>query len=91
MRVWRGVLATGAWTPVTAEGVGVEAFSPAPVGTLLAVVADRGATSELQLVDGTTKKRRQVSSIGPGVIWNVSWHGSGDTLGDRVRGRADVS
>jgi dipeptidyl aminopeptidase/acylaminoacyl peptidase len=79
-RVWRGVLASGAWTPVTAEGVGVEVFSPAPVGTLLAVVVDRGATSELQLVDGVTGKHRQVTSIPTGVIWNVSWHGSGDTL-----------
>ena len=53
-RVWKGDLASGAWTPVTDAGVGVEAFSPAPVGTLLAVVADRGATSELQFVDGIT-------------------------------------
>ncbi len=79
-RVWRGDLATGAWTPVTEQGVGVEAFSASPVGSLLAVVADRGATSELQLVDGITAKRRSVSSIPPGVIWNVAWHGSGATL-----------
>ena len=79
-RVWRGDLASGAWKPLTDEGVAVEAFSAAPVGNLIGVVADRGATSELQLVDGGTGKRRQISSIPPGVISNVAWHGSGDAL-----------
>jgi dipeptidyl aminopeptidase/acylaminoacyl peptidase len=79
-RVWRGNLASGAWTPVTEHGVGVEAFAVSPVGSLIAVVADRGATSELLLVDGITTKRRPVSSIPPGVIWNVAWHSSGATL-----------
>jgi dipeptidyl aminopeptidase/acylaminoacyl peptidase len=79
-KVWRGDLTSGAWAPVTEEGVGVEAFSASPVGTLLAVVADRGATSELQFVDGSTGKRRPVPSIPPGVIWNVAWHGSGDAV-----------
>jgi dipeptidyl aminopeptidase/acylaminoacyl peptidase len=79
-RVWKGDLASGAWKPLTDEGVAVEAFSAAPEGHLIAVVADRGATSELQLVDGATGKRRQISSIPPGVISNVAWHGSGDAL-----------
>jgi dipeptidyl aminopeptidase/acylaminoacyl peptidase len=79
-RVWKGDLASGAWKPVTDEGVAVEAFSAAPAGNLIAVVADRGATSELQLVDGGTGKRRQISSIPPGVISNVAWHGSVDAL-----------
>jgi dipeptidyl aminopeptidase/acylaminoacyl peptidase len=80
VRVWKGDLATGDWKPVTDEGVGVEAFSVAPVGTLLAVVSDRGATSELQLVDGVTGKRRQVPSIPPGVISNTAWHRSGEAI-----------
>jgi dipeptidyl aminopeptidase/acylaminoacyl peptidase len=79
-KVWKHDLASGAWTPVTEEGVGVEAFSASPVGSLIAVVADRGTTSELQLVDATTRRRRLVSSIPPGVIWNVSWHNSGNAL-----------
>jgi dipeptidyl aminopeptidase/acylaminoacyl peptidase len=79
-RVWRGDLASGAWMPVTDETIGVEAFSAAPVGSLIAVVADRGATSELQFVEGTTGKRRQVSLIPPGVISNLAWHGSGAAL-----------
>ena len=62
------------------EGVGVEAFSVSPVGSLIAVVADRGATSELQLVDANTRTRRRVQGIPPGIIWNVSWHGSGTAL-----------
>jgi dipeptidyl aminopeptidase/acylaminoacyl peptidase len=80
LRVWKGDLASGAWTPVTEEGVAVEVFSAAPVGVQLAVVADRGATSELLIVDGATGKRRQVTSIPPGVISNVAWHGSSDAL-----------
>ena len=80
MRVWKGDLKSGTWKPVTAAGVAVEAFSTAPVGSLIAVVADRGATSQLQFVDGLTGRRRQVSSIPPGVITNMSWHRSGATL-----------
>ena len=79
-RVWKHNLASGAWTPVSEEGVGVEAFSVSPVGSLIAVVADRGATSELQLVDANTRTRRRVPGIPPGIIWNVSWHGSGTAL-----------
>ena len=79
-RVWKGVVASGEWTPVTEDGVGVEGFAVAPVGTQLAVVADRGATSELQLVDGISKAKRRVSTIPAGVISNLSWHPSGTTL-----------
>jgi hypothetical protein len=80
MRVWAGDLATGAWKAVTDEGVAVEAYSVAPNGALIAVVTDRGATSELQLVEAATGKRRPVPSIPPGVISNVAWHGSGEAL-----------
>jgi dipeptidyl aminopeptidase/acylaminoacyl peptidase len=79
-RLWRGDLATGKWRPLTGEGVAIEAFSAAPVGTVVAVVADRGATSELQFIDGIGVKPRKVSSIPPGVISNLAWHGSGTTL-----------
>ena len=79
-RVWKGVVASGEWTPVTEDSVGVEGFAVAPVGTQLAVVADRGATSELQFVDGISKVKRRVSTIPAGVISNLSWHPSGTTL-----------
>ena len=68
-RVWKHTLASGAWAPVSPpseEGVGVEAFAVSPVGNLIAVVADRGATSELQLVDANTRTRRRVPGIPPG-------------------------
>ena len=65
-------------SPLSEEGV--EAFSVSPVGNLIAVVADRGATSELQLVDANTRTPRRVPGIPPGIIWNVSWHGSGTAL-----------
>jgi len=80
MRIWKCDLASGAWKPVTEEGVAIEAFAAAPVGVLIAVVADRRASSELLIVDGTNGKRRQVPSIPPGVISNVAWHGSANAL-----------
>jgi dipeptidyl aminopeptidase/acylaminoacyl peptidase len=79
-RVWKVDLATGKWAPLSAKGVAVEGFSAAPVGTLIALVADRGATSELQFLDTATGKHRPVSSIPPGVISNLAWHRSGGTL-----------
>jgi dipeptidyl aminopeptidase/acylaminoacyl peptidase len=79
-RVWKGAVASGEWTPVTEDGVGVEAFAVSPVGAQLAVVADRGATSELRFVDGVTKARRRVSAIPAGVISNLGWHPSGAAL-----------
>jgi dipeptidyl aminopeptidase/acylaminoacyl peptidase len=79
-RVWRGDLATGKWRPLTGEGIAIEAFAVAPAGTVIAVVVDRGATSELQFIDGAGVKPRKVSSIPPGVISNLVWHGSGATL-----------
>jgi len=80
LRVWRGSVAGGAWKPVTAEGVAIEAFAAAPVGTMLAVVVDRGASSELRFVDGVTGRSRAVTAVPPGVIWNVSWRAAGDAV-----------
>ncbi len=89
-RVWKGDLATGKWLPLTREGVAIEAFAAAPVGTVVAVVADRGATSELQFIDGTVAKPRKVSSIPPGVISNLAWRGSGTTLAIEFAGATDL-
>ena len=56
--VWKGDLATGKWTPLTEEGVDRCVFRRAGRDTAR-VVADRGATSELQLIDGTAVKPRK--------------------------------
>jgi dipeptidyl aminopeptidase/acylaminoacyl peptidase len=80
MRVWRCDLASGTWTPVTEAGLAIEAFSPSPTSNQLAVVVDRGATSELVLLDATSKSQRKIPSVPPGVISNLAWHRSGTAL-----------
>jgi dipeptidyl aminopeptidase/acylaminoacyl peptidase len=80
MRVWRCDLASGTWTPVTEAGLAIEAFSPSPTSNQLAVVVDRGATSELVLLDATSKRQRKIPSVPPGVISNLAWHRSGTAL-----------
>jgi dipeptidyl aminopeptidase/acylaminoacyl peptidase len=80
MRVWRCDLASGTWTPVTEAGLAIEAFSPSPTSNQLAVVVDRGATSELVLLDATSKSQRKIPSMPPGVISNLAWHRSGTAL-----------
>ena len=86
MRVWRCALGTGAWTPITAEGLAIEAFAVSPAGGQIAVVVDRGATSELQLLDVASKRPPQIPRLPPGVIWNLAWHPSGAMLGIEFAG-----
>jgi dipeptidyl aminopeptidase/acylaminoacyl peptidase len=79
-RLWRCDLATGAWTLATAPSLAVEGFAVSPSGAQLAVIVDRGATSELQLVNAATRAHRAIRSVPPGVIWNVSWRPAGDAV-----------
>ena len=90
MRVWQGDLASGEWKPVTEAGLAIEAFSVSAANGHLAIVADRGATSELRLIDGGTKPR-SVSAIPPGVITNLSWHRSGTALAVEFAGARTFS
>jgi dipeptidyl aminopeptidase/acylaminoacyl peptidase len=85
-RVWRCDLTTGAWKLATKGDLAIEAFAASPVGNQLAVVVDRGATSELQFVDTVTGRHRVVKSIPPGVISNVAWRPVGDAVGIEFAG-----
>jgi dipeptidyl aminopeptidase/acylaminoacyl peptidase len=85
-RLWKYDLASGAWTALTDGALAIEMFAAAPSGHLLAVVVDRGATSELQLIDGTSGRRVATPSLPPGVIWNVIWHRSGAVVGVEFAG-----
>jgi dipeptidyl aminopeptidase/acylaminoacyl peptidase len=80
LRIWRGDLASGAWTPVTDAGVAIEGFAASPAGASLAVVVDRGAISELQIHDEAPRRRRPASTLPPGVISGLSWHRSGTAV-----------
>jgi dipeptidyl aminopeptidase/acylaminoacyl peptidase len=85
VRLWRCELATGAWTLVTHASLPIETFAISPVDRTLAVVVDRGATSELQLIDGSGKTLA-TPALPPGIIWNLSWHRSGAIVGVEFAG-----
>jgi len=85
-RVWKCDLASGAWSLVTKADLAIEGFAASPVGNQLAIVVDRGATSELQLVDTLTRRHRKVPSMPPGVIWNLVWRPAGDAVGVEFAG-----
>jgi dipeptidyl aminopeptidase/acylaminoacyl peptidase len=85
-RLWKSDLTTGAWTLLTEPSAVIEMFAAAPSSHLLAIVIDRGATSELQLIDGASGRRVSTPSLPPGVIWNVMWHRSGTVIGVEFAG-----
>ena len=97
-RVWRCDLATGAWTAVTPDGVRVDntsnaGYAQSPDGSLLAVIVDRGSTSELQLIDTTTLKARAVPLPAQGIVSNLLWRPGSRELGftlSSVRSQGDV-
>jgi dipeptidyl aminopeptidase/acylaminoacyl peptidase len=80
MRVWRGDLASGAWTAVTKDSVSIEMFAVSPMAPTLALVVDRGAVSELQFLHAGSTQPRRVAAIPPGVISAVAWHRSGTSV-----------
>jgi dipeptidyl aminopeptidase/acylaminoacyl peptidase len=101
-RVWRCEVAACAWTPVTADGVEVDiiggphgsaGFELSPDGGMLAVVVDRGATTELQIIDLTTLKTKTFPGIAKGQVSQLRWRpGSkeiGFTLGS-IKAQGDV-
>jgi Tol biopolymer transport system component len=48
LRVWKCDLSSGAWTAVTGPDLAVETFSLSPAGDVIAVVVQRGSSSELR-------------------------------------------
>jgi dipeptidyl aminopeptidase/acylaminoacyl peptidase len=90
MRVWQGDLASGEWKPITDAALGIEAFGLSPTNGQLAVVVDRGATSELQIIEPGAKPR-SVSTIPPGVITNLAWHRSGAAVAIEFAGARTFS
>jgi dipeptidyl aminopeptidase/acylaminoacyl peptidase len=78
-RVWRCDVAACAWTPVTADGLVVDIsqgsgeLELSSDGSMLAVVLDRGSSTELQIIDLTTMKPRPLPSIGKGVLSQLHW------------------
>jgi dipeptidyl aminopeptidase/acylaminoacyl peptidase len=85
-RIWRCDLANCVWSAVTPDGVRVDnsdvsVFALSTDGTLLAAIVDRGASSELQLIDTTTLKSRTVTLPSPGVVSRLRWRPGSRELG----------
>jgi dipeptidyl aminopeptidase/acylaminoacyl peptidase len=72
-RIWRGVVSTGAWTPITPEADAVYSFELSPDGLMIAMILDRGETTDLQVLDLGTLKPRPLPPVGPGVMSQLMW------------------
>ena len=78
-RIWRCDVANCVWTPVTAEGVVLDSpassggFELSPDGSMLAVVVDKGSSTELQVIDVTTLKTRPMPAMTKGSVSQVRW------------------
>ena len=64
---------TGAWTPLTKEMDAVDQFGFSSDGQMIALVFDRGSTSELQVLDVATMKPRTLPALPAGVITRLGW------------------
>ena len=95
-RVWRCDIATGAWTPVTSETDSIDmpnGFEISPDGTMLALLVDRGATNELQVLDIGTMKRRPITGLPQGVYTQMRWRPGSREVGftvESLKARGDV-
>ena len=90
-RVWRH--RGGAWNALTREGESVESAALSPDGGTLAVVFDRDASSQLQMIDTKSLQPRLRPKLPPGQITTLLWHPSGSDLGftfGSVRMQGDV-
>ncbi len=92
-RVWRGVVATGAWSPVTGEADAVDSFELSPDGLMIAMILDRGEHTELQVLDLGTLKPRPLPPLGPGVMSQLLWRPGSREVGftfASIRSQGDV-
>src|SRR5207245_526108 len=94
-RVWRCDLATGTWTTTTAasDNVDCAGYALSPDGAQMAVVFDRGAFNELQVIDLATLKPRPLPAMAKGVLSQLRWrpgsHELAFTLGS-VKAQGDA-
>jgi dipeptidyl aminopeptidase/acylaminoacyl peptidase len=80
-RLWRGDVRTGAWAPLTRDTDSVDQFSLSSDGQMIALVFDRGSTSELQVLDAGTMKPRALPALPAGVISRIGWRPASREVG----------
>jgi dipeptidyl aminopeptidase/acylaminoacyl peptidase len=72
-RIWRCDATGGDWTAVTPVSDNVTSFAFSPDGTQIAVVFDRGAIQELQVLDVGTMKPRTLPGMPKGLFDHLQW------------------
>lgn len=85
-RIWRCDVAACAWTPVSADGLAVSLdlganFEIAPDGSMLAMILDRGTSTELHVIDLTTLKARPLPALPKGIVSQIHWRPGSRELG----------
>ncbi len=72
-RIWRCDLITDQWTAVTPAADNIDSFAFSADGAQIAVVVDRGAAQELQVLDVGTMKPRSLPGLPTGIISDLMW------------------
>jgi dipeptidyl aminopeptidase/acylaminoacyl peptidase len=72
-RIWRCDLASGEWTAVTPASDNIDSFAFSPDAGQVAVVIDRGAAQELQVLDVGTMKPRSLPGLPKGLFAELMW------------------
>jgi dipeptidyl aminopeptidase/acylaminoacyl peptidase len=85
LRLWKHDLTGGAWTRLTPEETPLEDFALSPDGRTIAVVLDKGAASELQLL-ALSGRPRMTPSLPPGTITDLVWRPTGTELAFSLSG-----
>jgi len=72
-RIWRCDLASGQWTAVTPASDNIDSFEFSPDGAQVALVVDRGAAQELQVLDVGSMKPRSLPGLPKGLFAELMW------------------
>src|SRR5262249_53560162 len=88
-RIWRCDVANCVWSAVSPPGMIIDlanaaataGFEISPDGTLIAAVADKGAYTELELIDLTTLKPRPLPGVPKGLVTQLRWRPGSRELG----------
>src|SRR5262249_51278044 len=72
-RIWRCDLTSAAWTGVTPATHNIDTFWLSPDGAQIAVVVDRGAAQDLQVLDIGTMKPRSLPGLPRGTFAELTW------------------
>jgi dipeptidyl aminopeptidase/acylaminoacyl peptidase len=87
--VWR--LQNGKWAALTQPADFPESFAVSPDGRTVAVVFDRGASSQLLLLDASNGRTKVTPRLPAGVISSVAWRATGNELAFTFAGASSLA